>query len=184
LLLILRAGVEGSTVTIAPPLDTAHATAEGQRTLEQRYASQVSAGENAVFFESFYGQTSGCNPRALDRVLAQRAPSVTRYWAVADLSVEVPDGAIAVVEGSPEWWRARAESRMLIVNDWLRRRFARKPGQHVLQTWHGTPLKRLALHRPGFDPRRMAAVIKESRRWDALLAQNAYGARVLRKAYA
>lgn len=184
LLPILRAGVQGSTVTIAPPLDPAHATAEGQRTLEQRYASQVGAGENAVFFESFYGQTSGCNPRALDRVLAQRAPSVTRYWAVADLSVEVPDGAIAVVEGSPEWWRARAESRMLIVNDWLRRRFARKPGQHVLQTWHGTPLKRLALHRPGFDPRRMAAVIKESRRWDALLAQNAYGARVLRKAYA
>jgi CDP-glycerol glycerophosphotransferase (TagB/SpsB family) len=54
----------------------------------------------------------------------------------------------------------------------------------VLQTWHGTPLKRLALHRPGFDPRRMAAVVKESRRWDVLLAQNLYAARILKKAYA
>ncbi len=79
----------------------------------------------------------------------------------------------------------RGERRgLLVVNDWLRRRFARKPGQKVLQTWHGTPLKRLALHRPGFDPRRMAAVVKESRRWDVLLAQNTYSERILRKAYA
>lgn len=184
LLPILRIEAHGAEVLIAAPLDPAYVSGEGQRTLEQRYVSQIGADENAVFFESFYGQTSGCNPRAIDRVLAERAPSVTRYWAVTDLSVEVPDGAIAVVEGSPEWWHARASARMLIVNDWLRRRFERKVGQHVLQTWHGTPLKRLALHRRGFDPRRMAAVVKESRRWDALLAQNAYSARVLKKAYA
>ncbi|MFC7790032.1 CDP-glycerol glycerophosphotransferase family protein [Microbacterium sp. MAHUQ-60] len=181
---ILRIEAHGADVRISAPLDPIYETAEGQRTLEERYVSHVGGGENAVFFESFYGQTSGCNPRAIDRVLAERAPAVTRYWAVSDLSVEVPEGAIAVVESSPEWWRARAESRMLIVNDWLRRRFVRKPGQHVLQTWHGTPLKRLALHRPGFAPRRMAAVVKESRRWDALLAQNVYAARVLKKAYA
>ncbi|WCD92557.1 CDP-glycerol glycerophosphotransferase family protein [Microbacterium sp. nov. GSS16] len=180
----LRIEVRGADVVIAPPIAPIYETPEGQRTLEQRYASQIGAGENAVFFESFYGQTAGCNPRAIDRVLAERAPSVTRYWSVTDLSVEVPEGAVPVVEGGPDWWRARAESRILIVNDWLRRRFVRKPGQIVLQTWHGTPLKRLALHRPGFDPRRMAAVFKESRRWDVLLAQNPYAARILKKAYA
>ncbi|MBN8423825.1 CDP-glycerol glycerophosphotransferase family protein [Microbacterium esteraromaticum] len=180
----LRVSVHGADVTIAPAIAPIYETPEGQRTLEERYASQIGAGENAVFFESFYGQTAGCNPRAIDRVLAERAPAVTRYWSVTDLSVEVPDGAIAVIEGGPEWWRARAESRMLIVNDWLRHRFVRKPGQRVLQTWHGTPLKRLALHRPGFAPRRMAAVVKESRRWDVLLAQNTYAARILKKAYA
>jgi len=171
-------------VVIGPPLAPIHESAEGQRTLEQRYLSQTGAGENAVFFESFYGQTAGCNPRAIDRELARRAPGVTRYWSVTDLSVEVPEGAVAVVEGGPEWWRARAESRVLIVNDWLRRRFVRRPGQVVLQTWHGTPLKRLALHRPGFDLRRMAAVVRESRRWDVLLAQNPYAERILKKAYA
>jgi CDP-glycerol glycerophosphotransferase len=96
----------------------------------------------------------------------------------------VPDGAIPVVDGSPEWWRARGASRLLVVNDWLRRRFERRPGQVVLQTWHGTPLKRLALHRPGFDPRRAVAVVRESRRWNVLLAQNPYAAGILKKAYA
>jgi CDP-glycerol glycerophosphotransferase len=180
----LRIGVDGADVSIAAPIDLVYETAEGQSTLEERYVAQTGATENAVFFESFYGRTVGCNPRAIDRALVAAAPGVVRYWSVVDLSIAVPDGAIAVVEGSPEWWRARAAARLLVVNDWLRRRFARKQGQTVLQTWHGTPLKRLALHRPGFDPRRMAAVVKESRRWDVLLAQNTYSERILRKAYA
>ncbi len=184
LLLGLRLALDGDRVDIAAPIDPVYETAEGQSTLEERYGAQTGATENAVFFESFYGRTAGCNPRAIDRELARRVPDVIRYWSVVDLSVPVPEGAIAVVEGSPEWWRARADARLLVVNDWLRRRFSRKRGQRVLQTWHGTPLKRLALHRPGFAPRRMAAVVKESRRWDVLLAQNAYAARVLRKAYA
>lgn len=184
LLSSLRIDVHGAGVRIGAPLDPVHETVEGQSTLEERYVARAGANENAVFFESFYGQNAGCNPRAIDRELARQAPGVRRYWSVTDLSVAVPDGAVAVVEGSPEWWRARADARLLIVNDWLRRRFARKAGQKVLQTWHGTPLKRLALHRPGFDPRRAAAVVKESRRWDVLLAQNPYSARILKKAYA
>ena len=180
----LGVAVHGATVRIDPPLEAVHLSAEGQRTLEERYVAQPGGSENAVFFESFYGQSAGCNPRAIDRELAARAPGVVRYWSVTDLSVAVPEGAVAVVEGSPEWWRARASARLLVVNDWLRRRFSRKDGQRVLQTWHGTPLKRLALHRPGFDPRRMAAVVKESRRWDVLLAQNRYSERILAKAYA
>lgn len=180
----LRIAQSGAHVEIAAPIDPIYQTSEGQSTLEGRYVAQLGGEENAVFFESFYGQSVGCNPRAIDRELAVRAPNVTRYWSVVDLSVAVPDGAIAVVEGSPEWWRARAAARLLVVNDWLRRRFARKSGQKVLQTWHGTPLKRLALHRAGFAPRRMAAVLKESRRWDVLLAQNTYSERILMKAYA
>ncbi|WP_091231746.1 CDP-glycerol glycerophosphotransferase family protein [Microbacterium sp. 3J1] len=180
----VRIALDGATARIAAPIDPVYETVEGQATLEGRYVAHSGASENAVFFESFYGRSVGCNPRAIDRALAAQAPDVVRYWSVVDLSVAVPEGAVAVVEGSPEWWRARASARLLVVNDWLRRRFARKPGQRVLQTWHGTPLKRLALHRPGFDPRRMAAVVKESRRWDVLLAQNTYSERILRKAYA
>lgn len=180
----VRIGVEGAQVRIGAPIDPMYETPEGQSTLEGRYVAQAGGTENAIFFESFYGRSVGCNPQAIDREIAARAPAVVRYWSVVDLSVPVPAGAIAVVEGSPEWWRARAAARLLVVNDWLRRRFARKDGQRVLQTWHGTPLKRLALHRPGFDPRRMVAVVKEARRWDVLLAQNPYSSRILRKAYA
>ncbi len=180
----LRASLDGAAVHIGPPIDPAYDSGEGQAALERRYATRPGGFEEAVFFESFYGRNASCNPLAIDRELARAVPHVKRYWSVIDLSVQVPDGAVAVVEGTPEWWRARGSSRLLIVNDWLRRRFERRPGQRVLQTWHGTPLKRLALHRRGFDVRRALAVLKESRRWDVLLAQNPYGADILRKAYA
>ncbi|KRB35731.1 CDP-glycerol glycerophosphotransferase family protein [Microbacterium sp. Root180] len=180
----LRAELSGWTLRIGPPIDPAYDSGEGQDALERRYAHRTAHLENAVFFESFYGRNASCNPLAIDRELARRAPGATRYWSVVDLSVAVPEGAVAIVEGSPEWWRARGSARLLVVNDWLRRRFSRRGGQVVLQTWHGTPLKRLALHRPGFDPRRMAAVVRESRRWNVLLAQNPYAARILGKAYA
>ncbi|MEU1970196.1 CDP-glycerol glycerophosphotransferase family protein [Microbacterium sp. NPDC019599] len=180
----LRAALADGVVHVGPPMDPAYDSGEAQDALERRYATRPGGLENAVFFESFYGRNASCNPLAIDRELARRAPHVTRYWSVVDLSVRVPEGAIPVVEGSPEWWRARGAARLLVVNDWLRRRFARRRGQIVLQTWHGTPLKRLALHRPGFDPRRMVAVVRESRRWNVLLAQNPYAATILGKAYA
>nr|BFF11890.1 hypothetical protein GCM10025699_31930 [Microbacterium flavescens] len=180
----VRASLDGWLLRIGPPVDPAYDSGEGQDALERRYAHRSARLENAVFFESFYGRNASCNPLAIDRELARRAPGVTRYWSVVDLSVAVPDGAIPIVEGDPEWWRARGSARLLVVNDWLRRRFSRRRGQVVLQTWHGTPLKRLALHRPGFDPRRAAAVLRESRRWNVLLAQNPYAARILGKAYA
>ncbi|KAA9154244.1 glycosyl/glycerophosphate transferase [Microbacterium lushaniae] len=180
----LRASWDGAHVRIGPPVNPAYDSGEGQEALERRYAAGGGELENAVFFESFYGRNASCNPLAIDRELARRAPAVTRYWSVVDLSVSVPEGAVPVVEGSPQWWRARGASRLLVINDWMRRRFARRPGQVVLQTWHGTPVKRLALHRPGFDPRRALAVIRESRRWNVLLAQNPYAAGILRKAYA
>jgi CDP-glycerol glycerophosphotransferase len=180
----LRAELTGWSLRVGPPIDPAYDSGEGQDALERRYAHRSTRHENAAFFESFYGRNASCNPLAIDRELARRAPGVIRYWSVVDLSVAVPEGAVAIVEGSPEWWRARGAARLLVVNDWLRRRFSRRGPQVVLQTWHGTPLKRLALHRPGFDPRRMAAVVRESRRWNVLLAQNPYAARILGKAYA
>ena len=78
------------------------ATAEGRLALEGRYAALPGAGENAVFFESFYGQSSGCNPGAIDRELAARAPGVTRYWSVVDLSIPVPEGAIPLAAVIPQ----------------------------------------------------------------------------------
>jgi len=111
-------------------------------------------------------------------------PDVTRYWSVVDGSVAVPDGDVRIIEGSREWWRVRGAARVLIVNDWLRKRWRPRPHQHVLQTWHGTMLKRLALDRAGVGIRTRIAVRRESRRWDALLAQNSYSARIFRTAYA
>ncbi len=140
--------------------------------------------EEAVFFESFYGRSASDNPAGIDRALARLRPEVTRYWSVTDRSVAVPPGGVPVVEYSRQWWQVRASARIYVLNDWLRWSFRKRIGQHVLQTWHGSMLKRLALDRPGRTPRQDFAAVRQALRWSAVLAQNEHSASILRSAYA
>jgi CDP-glycerol glycerophosphotransferase len=180
----LGAHAGGVVVTVAAPLAHDERGAVAQRRLEHEYRGWYPQPENAVFFESFYGQSAACNPLGIDRALTEMNPEVRRYWSVVDGSVAVPDGAVRIIEGSRAWWQARAASRVFVVNDWLRKRFRRRSHQKVLQTWHGTMLKKLALDRGGRGLRTRVAVLRERDRWDALLAQNPYSAEIFRSAYA
>ncbi|MBK4347380.1 CDP-glycerol glycerophosphotransferase family protein [Lacisediminihabitans changchengi] len=172
------------TVDFAAPLTDRERGRLQQASLEADYRATDYAPIDAVFFESFFGRNASCNPLAIDRSFALQRPDIQRYWSVADASVTVPDGAIALVEGSAEWWRIRGSARLLVVNDWLRKRYRKRKHQTVLQTWHGTMLKKLALSRGRVGLRTTIATILESRRWDILLAQNDYSRRIFRKAYA
>ncbi len=171
------------TLEFSAPLSAAEHGPQAQARLEAQYRAAGEEPIDAVFFESFYGQGASCNPRAIDRALAKLRPDVARYWSVVDASVEVPAGAIALIEGSEQWWRIRGSARLLVVNDWLRKRYRRRRGQKVLQTWHGTPLKRIALDRGGVHPRTAVATVLERLRWSILLSQNPYSTRVFRSAY-
>ena len=171
-------------VTIAAPLTDGELGPANQARLESEYRSAQPEPADAVFFESFYGQNASCNPRAIDRAIAELRPATERYWSTVDASVEVPEGAIRIIEGSEEWWRVRGAARLLVVNDWLRKRYKKRRHQKVLQTWHGTPLKKIALSRPNVGLRTRIATVLERARWDILLAQNPHSAAILRKAYA
>jgi CDP-glycerol glycerophosphotransferase len=176
----------GGTLAVdfsAPLLDDEHGPTQQAR-LEAKYRSDSPAPLDAVFFESFFGQNASCNPLAIDRALAAARPEITRYWGVADASVAVPQGSIALIEGSAEWWRIRGAARLIVINDWLRNRYRKRRHQKVLQTWHGTMLKKLALTRSGLRPRAALATLRERARWNILLSQNGYATGVFRRAYA
>lgn len=166
----------------APLSDTEHGP-QAQTRLEAQYRAARPQSVHGVFFESFYGQGASCNPLAIDRALARLRPDIARYWSVVDASVAVPAGAVALIEGSEQWWSIRGSARLLVVNDWLRKRYRKRRGQKVLQTWHGTPLKRIALDRKGVQPRTAVATVLERLRWSILLSQNPYSTGVFRSAY-
>lgn len=175
---------ESLVVALSAPLTDRERGRLQQASLESDYRAAEDDPLNAVFFESFYGQNASCNPLAIDRAIARLRPDVARYWSVADASVSVPNGATAIIEGSSEWWRIRGSARLLVVNDWLRKRLRKRRYQTVLQTWHGTMLKKLALSRVRLGLRPAIATLRERGRWDILLAQNPYSRGVFRKAYA
>lgn len=171
--------------------DRFHAHPEGgAATRVLAAALRLSAGDaeripdGAVFFESFYGRQVTCNPLALDREIASRFPEAPRFWSVTSERQTVPAGATPLLVGSADWFAARRRSRLLVVNDWLRFRFRRGRHQTVLQTWHGTMLKHLALGRPNVGLRTRIAIRRESRRWSVMLSQNPHSTEQFRRSYA
>lgn len=155
-----------------------------QTQLARRYHRASLPVVDQFYFESFAGTLATCNPYALDRELARRLPDVPRFWGVADAAVPVPDGAVQVVQGTEAWWKARQSSRFVVANEWLKATYRHLPEQVVLQTWHGTMLKRIGLDRPTADIVVRRALLEERSKWDVLLSQNPHSTEIFRRAYA
>jgi CDP-glycerol glycerophosphotransferase len=112
--------------------------------------------DDAVLYESFFGNGMLDNPEAIFRHLRERADfgHLEHIW-VLDRIADHP-GVTAEFEGddrvrfveleSPGYLRALATSKYLVTNSTFPQLFAKRPGQVYLNTWHGVPLKHM-----GFD---------------------------------
>ena len=140
---------------------------------------------DAVLFESFAGKMVGDNPLGIHDELVRRGTSLEVIWTVARPDLLVPQGARAVMHGSPEWVEAVATSRYLVNNTNFPPYFRKAPGQVYCQTWHGTPLKRLAHDMPvgAMSESFLALYDREAAAWDFLLAANEFSADALGGAF-
>ncbi|HUS20509.1 MAG TPA: CDP-glycerol glycerophosphotransferase family protein [Aeromicrobium sp.] len=160
--------------------------AHNQRGLFNEFALGPAEPLDAVYFESFFGRSATCNPRAIDAEVTSRRPDLPRYWSVDDGSIAVPDGAIPLVIGTREWWRVRESARWIVTNEWLRGRYVKKPFQTVLQTWHGSMYKRIGMDRGGasfLGGGRNDRARAERANWDMFISQNADTTPIIQQAY-
>jgi CDP-glycerol glycerophosphotransferase len=159
-----------------------------RRLRETSYAARRSEPlRDAVVYSSFGGRQYSCNPRALYEELVWREAPVEHLWVVRDGMCRVPTGGTALRMGSREYYEALARSRFIVTNDHLPDWFTRRPDQVCLQTWHGTPLKRLGLDlldvRPAIG-RATQRWTRQAENWQYVLSPNRYSTPILRRAYA
>jgi CDP-glycerol glycerophosphotransferase len=138
-------------------------------------------GDVAVF-DSWGGRWSD-SPRALSDELRRRAPDLEQVWVLsAGRTGPTPADARVVRPQSAEQVAALRSARLVVTNRNLPRWFLKPRGCTYVQTWHGSPLKRV-----GFDvarDRRTAAQIRyDVRRWDVFLAQSPFAASRFRDAF-
>jgi CDP-glycerol glycerophosphotransferase len=147
----------------------------------------------SVFYEAFSGNGMLDNPEAIFRELlaAPDLSHLTHIWALSDLrqykaAVEefADDPRVSFVRyGSPAYYRALATSQYLVNNATFPPDFGKRPGQVYLNTWHGTPLKRM-----GYDIEEgalaTANIVRNFVAADYLLAANSFMAdQMYEKAY-
>ncbi|MBW9209496.1 CDP-glycerol glycerophosphotransferase family protein [Mumia sp. zg.B21] len=185
----LRATVSASgriVVESEPDLRTDERGPFRQRLLTQHYLASSASPRRAAYFECYYGASTTDSGRAIFDELVRRESDLDLVWGVADRSVPVAPGGRGVVMGSREWWDVLARASYLTFNAGLPPAVVRRPGQVIVQTWHGTPLKLLGADRaavregaPGWDDWTRRSV----GRWDALLAPNPYSAEIFPRAW-
>jgi CDP-glycerol glycerophosphotransferase len=106
-----------------------------------------------VLYESFSGNGMLCNPEALFRELLRASDfsDFTHVWVLSSLHeyretvrefAGVPNVRF-VRAGSVAYHRALATSGYLVNNATFPPEFSKRPEQVYLNTWHGTPLKRM-----------------------------------------
>lgn len=98
----------------------------------------------------------------------------------------MPPGARVVGQGSREWYEALARSRYVVVNTAVGDWFVTRPGQQVVQTWHGTPLKKIGKDLLGTtksSPAYIASLPHSYRQFDFVVSPNAYTTEIMRRAY-
>jgi CDP-glycerol glycerophosphotransferase len=174
------------SVSVLPPSER---SALGQQRLQSGVyrRSRRSPLADVILVESWGGKKFSDNPRALAAVASSDGSAAVVVVVVADRAVPLPRGMSAVLAGSRDHYEQRARARMIISNDCLPTHFIKRPGQKYLQTWHGTPLKRIGLdiERVRFRTANYRDDLRaESRKWDWLISQNAYSSEIFRSAFA
>jgi CDP-glycerol glycerophosphotransferase len=130
---------------------------------------------DAVLFESFQGKVIGDNPLDIFNEVKERFPNLELIWATGK-GTTAPVGARGVRFGSREWLQALATSKFLVNNTNFPWYFRKVPGQVYLQTWHGTPLKRLGRDIPNnyLTKSYLDTMDREATYWDYLISPSQF----------
>lgn len=110
--------------------------------------------EKTVVFESFLGKQYGCSPKALFLEMTRNPAyeGYTKIWMFTRpekyKSLEKYPGTKVVKYGSREFYEGYARAKYWITNYHLPRGIEKGKDQVYVQTWHGTPLKKIGCDVP------------------------------------
>jgi CDP-glycerol glycerophosphotransferase len=149
-------------------------------------AGKTAPLRDAIVYSSFRGRQYSDNPRAIHEELVRRDSPLDHLWVVYDGRCTVPETATALRAGSREYYEAMAQARYVIANDHFPDWFVRRDDQICVQTWHGTPLKRIGMDLASVRKRRARfgrAVRLQAPNWQYVLSPNRYATPIMQRAY-
>jgi CDP-glycerol glycerophosphotransferase len=136
-----------------------------------------------IVYNAFSGRYCD-NPRALYEELVVRSPDHDHLWLAGSAHLQgFPPGVPTVPYGSAACIEALEAADVLVSNDHIPLDWVKRPGTVYLQTWHGTPLKRIH-HDVRWAPEgRLARLDLDVARWDHLLSPNRASTERLQNAF-
>lgn len=147
--------------------------------------------KNLIVFESFLGKQYSDNPRAIYEYLQQHYPQLKLYWSVdkQNFASFKQYNVQYAKRFSIKWLFLMTRAKYWVSNSRLPLWIPKPNNTIYLQTWHGTPLKKLAtdmneVHMPGTNTEKYKRnFVNESSKWDYLISPNEYSTTIFKRAF-
>ncbi|HEX8207757.1 MAG TPA: CDP-glycerol glycerophosphotransferase family protein [Solirubrobacteraceae bacterium] len=135
-------------------------------------------------YNSFEGRYSD-NPRAIHEALVARGGDEhSHLWLADPAHVQgFPDGVETVPYGTPQCIEALETADVVVANTHTDLVWTKRPDALYLQTWHGTPLKRIHWDVLWAPAGRLERLQRDVGQWDVLVSPNAASTPLLRGAF-
>lgn len=154
--------------------------------LYEHYFIKLPVKDNWVICESFFGKSYSDSPKYIYEYLCKNYPGKFKFIWVINKRTKIPYKPIKVRRFSIRYAYYLARCKYYVFNvrqpDWV----VKRKGNVFLQTWHGTPLKRLVFDQEEVmtaSPLYKAQFYKHSRLWDYLVSANKFSSEVFRSAF-
>ena len=122
-----------------------------QKQYYKKYCIPLPIDENLIVFESFLGKQYACSPKAIYEAI-KNDPQYANYcfaWMFQSVNpnrMMLGDERTVIVRyGSKKYYRMYARAKYWVSNGELPEAIVKKDGQIYIQTWQGTPLKKMGM---------------------------------------
>lgn len=174
-------------VTFSPPFRQDERGKHRQTKLQAQIHTLIKTpvATNVTLFESFGGSGISDSGLGIFNEMVQRGDESVKYWSVKDASISVPEGAERLIRYSRRWYEVLHTAGYVVNNNNFPFFYRKNPGQKYIQTWHGTPLKKIGNDIPSssLSLAYINLMQRESEYWDVLLAQNDFASATLPGAF-
>ncbi|MFI5704787.1 CDP-glycerol glycerophosphotransferase family protein [Streptomyces xanthochromogenes] len=156
--------------------------------LHYRVQRSLPLREDLAVFSAFWHRGYACSPAAIEAKVRELAPGVRTAWITTpEHEATVPAPTRRLHPGGFAYFSALARAKYLVNNVEFDHRLVKRPGQLLLQTHHGTPLKTVGLDladRPaashGTD---FARLLADADKWDFALSANRHATLIGERAF-
>ncbi|WP_241654564.1 CDP-glycerol glycerophosphotransferase family protein [Sporolactobacillus shoreae] len=138
-----------------------------------------------IVFESYWGKSFECNPRAIYEYIDKNYPEYETVWGLNNPLTHIKGHAKIVRRHSLKYYYYLARAKYFVNNVNFPVFCRKRKGAVELQTMHGTPLKTLGFDAPGEVKKGKDAAdfLAKNSRWDYLCVPSNYVAEVAAGAF-
>lgn len=142
--------------------------------------------DKKIVFGSFLGKQYADSPKAIYEYMVKHYPEYEFVWVFNETGRKLPGNAKQVKRLSLAYYYHMATAKYWVSNMRQPLHLKKREGNVFLETWHGTPLKRLVFDMDevySANPKYKKNFYQQSRLWDYLIAANPYSSEIFKSAF-